>query len=190
MLDFIKIRKNVPFRGKKLEIYPDFLTNIRSKDLMIKGHSFYAIWDEENNRWSTNELDVQRLVDKEVYEYANTLGGETEVDLKLLENYSSGKWGAWTRFCRDHPDSYKELDTSIIFANQDVKKTDYASKSLNYPLKKCKTPAYDEMMNVLYKPEEREKIEWAIGAIISGDSKKLQKLLCYMVDLEQVSLQY
>lgn len=177
MLDFIKIRKNVPFRGKKLEIYPDFLTNIRSKDLMIKGHSFYAIWDEENNRWSTNELDVQRLVDKEVYEYANTLGGETEVDLKLLENYSSGKWGAWTRFCRDHPDSYKELDTSIIFANQDVKKTDYASKSLNYPLKKCKTPAYDEMMNVLYKPEEREKIEWAIGAIISGDSKKLQKFI-------------
>ena len=144
---------------------------------MIKGHSFYAIWDEENNRWSTNELDVQRLVDKEVYEYANTLGGETEVDLKLLENYSSGKWGAWTRFCRDHPDSYKELDTSIIFANQDVKKTDYASKSLNYPLKKCKTPAYDEMMNVLYKPEEREKIEWAIGAIISGDSKKLQKFV-------------
>ena len=177
MLDFIKIRKNVPFRGKKLEIYPDFLTNIRSKDLMIKGHSFYAIWDEENNRWSTNELDVQRLVDKEVYEYANTLGGETEVDLKLLENYSSGKWGAWTRFCRDHPDSYKELDTSIIFANQDVKKTDYASKSLSYPLKKCKTPAYNEMMDVLYKPEEREKIEWAIGAIISGDSKKLQKFI-------------
>ena len=30
-------------------------------------------------------------------------------------------------------------------------------------------------MSVLYSDEERHKIEWSIGAIVNGDSKKLQK---------------
>jgi phage/plasmid-associated DNA primase len=33
------------------------------------------------------------------------------------------------------------------------------------------------MLGVLYSVEERQKIEWAIGAIVSGDSKKIQKFL-------------
>ena len=32
-------------------------------------------------------------------------------------------------------------------------------------------------MSVLYSPEERHKIEWAIGAIVTGDSKTIQKFL-------------
>ena len=38
----------------------------------------------------------------------------------------------------------------------------------NYSVKKIST---------LYDPEERQKLEWAIGAIISGDSKKIQKFI-------------
>ena len=36
---------------------------------MIRGKTFYAIWDEERNIWSTNEFDVVRLIDKELREY-------------------------------------------------------------------------------------------------------------------------
>ena len=32
-------------------------------------------------------------------------------------------------------------------------------------------------MSVLYSPAERHKIEWAIGSIITGDSKDLQKFM-------------
>ena len=32
-------------------------------------------------------------------------------------------------------------------------------------------------MGTLYSVEERAKIEWAIGAIVSGDAKKIQKFL-------------
>ena len=32
-------------------------------------------------------------------------------------------------------------------------------------------------MSTLYSEEERTKIEWAIGSIVSGDSKKLQKFM-------------
>mgnify|MGYP000296704102 CR=1 FL=1 len=32
-------------------------------------------------------------------------------------------------------------------------------------------------MTTLYSSEERKKIEWAVGAIVNGDSRKIQKFL-------------
>ena len=33
---------------------------------MVRGKSFYAIWDENKGMWSTDEYDVQRLVDSDL----------------------------------------------------------------------------------------------------------------------------
>ena len=176
MLDFVDIA--VISRNKSIIIYPEFLVNMSSKDLMIKGHSFYAIWDEENGLWSTNERLVQKLVDMmtyDVYEkYGNTNSG---VELKLMKNYSSNKWTQWKKYCKESPDNYRELNSKIVFSNQKVKKTDYMTRTLDYPLEECPTPAYNEIMSTLYDPSERQKLEWAIGSIISGDSKTIQKFM-------------
>jgi phage/plasmid-associated DNA primase len=69
------------------------------------------------------------------------------------------------------------LNEKVIFANDGHKKEDYATHSLNYPLQEGSTENYDELMNVLYSPDERHKIEWAIGSIVNGDSKHIQKFL-------------
>ena len=58
-----------------------------------------------------------------------------------------------------------------------MKKEDYASKRLPYPLTDIETPAWNKLLSTLYLPEERHKLEWAIGAIVSGDSKSIQKFL-------------
>ena len=58
-------------------------------------------------------------------------------------------------------------------------KRDYASKSLPYPLEPGETPAWERLVSTLYSPEERHKIEWCIGAIVTGESKKLQKFLVF-----------
>ena len=63
-MDFYQIKERSTKNGV-IEIYPDFRV-CRSKDLMVRGKSFYAIWDEENNIWSTDEYDVQRLIDSEL----------------------------------------------------------------------------------------------------------------------------
>ena len=39
--------------------------------------------------------------------------------------------------------------------------------------------AWDELVGTLYSVEERAKIEWAIGSIVAGDSKKLQKFFVF-----------
>lgn len=90
----------------------------------------------------------------------------------------SGMIDNWHRYCqRQMRDNYHTLDDTLIFANTPVKKDSYASKRLPYPLEKGSISAYDELVGTLYSPEERQKIEWAIGAIVNGDSKKIQKFL-------------
>lgn len=69
------------------------------------------------------------------------------------------------------------LDEKLIFSNSKTGKKDYASKMLNYPLEQGEANSYDKLMSVLYSPAERHKIEWAIGSVVSGDSKRLQKFM-------------
>lgn len=178
MLDFIKVRELSKSRTSSVDVYPDFLTK-PSKDLMIRGKQFYAIWDEEKGLWSRDEFDVQRLVDDMLYKYVeeNRDKFDSGYNLKLLANFSSNKWTEWQKYCKSRPDSYHELDSKIIFGNDEIKKTSYASKVLPYPIRESDISAYDEIMSTLYDPSERQKIEWAIGAIIEGDSKWIQKFL-------------
>ena len=90
----------------------------------------------------------------------------------------SGLVDQWHKYVqkqmRDH---YKQLDEKLIFSNQKSKKTDYSSKQLNYPLEPGDISAYEKLVGTLYEPEEKRKIEWAIGCIVNGDSKQIQKFL-------------
>ena len=55
-MDFFRVKQKDAGKNR-IEIYPDFSVG-KSKDLMIRGKSFYAIWDEEKGLWSTDEYDV------------------------------------------------------------------------------------------------------------------------------------
>jgi hypothetical protein len=167
--------------GKRgvIEIYPKFIIK-RSKDLMIRGSDFYAIWLEERGLWSTDEQDALQLIDRELDIYANEHKELFDGGSRVLHMWDaeSGMIDNWHKYCqRQMRDNYHTLDETLIFANTPVKKESYASKRLPYPLEAGSISAYDELMGTLYSPGEREKIEWAIGAIVDGDSKKIQKFL-------------
>ena len=73
--------------------------------------------------------------------------------------------------------SYHSLDEKLIFSNMVTTKTDYASKRLPYPLEDGDYSGFDKLISTLYTPEERHKIEWSIGSIVSGESKTIQKFM-------------
>lgn len=178
MLDFLIISTRSTKRGV-IEIYPKFVVK-KSHDLMIRGGDFYAIWDEELGLWSTDEFDALRLVDNELDRYYKEYKEKSEDKIKVLFMWDAdyGMIDKWHKYCQKQMrDNYHTLDTKIIFANNEVKKKDYASKRLNYPLEQGGISAYDELMSTLYDKEERHKIEWAIGSIVSGDSRKIQKFM-------------
>lgn len=178
MLDFLMVATKPSKRGS-VEIYPKFIVK-KSNDLMIRGRDFYAIWDEENRTWSQDEQTAIYLIDKEVDEFAKkamaNMVNTQNVTVKHMWDAESGVIDIWHKYvqkqCRDN---YKPLDEKLIFANDNPRKTDYSSKRLSYALEDGDISAYDEMMNVLYSKEERHKLEWAVGSIVSGDSKKIQK---------------
>ena len=177
MLDFLRVCMRFPKRNTA-EIYPEFIVK-PSKDLMIKGSSFYAIWDEEANLWSTDGFRAIELIDKEIAKYAEEHKSEANdctVHVLYLSTSSTGMIDKWIKYTtKQLPDNWKPLDERLIFANDEIKRSDYASKRLSYPLEPMETPYYQELTSVLYSPEEIHKIEWAIGSIITGDAKKIQK---------------
>ena len=183
MLDFLKIATRVKKQGG-IEVYPKFVIK-KSQDLMIRGGDFYAIWVESKNLWSTEEQDALELIDKETETVVNELkksSEQTVIGLYLWDS-SSGMIDSWHKYCQKQMrDSFHQLDENIIFSNQETAKTDYASKKLSYPLEACPTPSYEKIISTLYSPDERAKIEWAIGAIVSGDSKKIQKFIVFYGD--------
>lgn len=177
MIDFLVISTRPTKNGT--EIYPNFRTYPKSRDLMIRGGDFYAIWDEEIGLWSTNEDDVKRLIDRELDRYMQEHKNELYNPRVLyMWDSDSGSIDRWHKFCQKQMrDSYVMLDEKLIFSNTEVNKSDYASKRLNYPLESGSTAAYDKLISTLYSKEEQHKIEWAIGSIISGDSKTIQKFM-------------
>lgn len=179
MLDFLLVSTKCPKNGV-IEIFPKFILG-RKSDLMIRGSDFYAVWNAEEKLWSTDEEVALRLIDRELDEYyekhKNSYDNSTII-IKHMWDADSGSIDKWHKYVqKQQRDNYHPLDETIIFSNTETKKTDYASKRLNYPLIQGDISAYSELMDTLYSEEERHKIEWAIGSIVCGDSKKNQKFL-------------
>lgn len=167
--------------GKRdiVEIYPKFIIK-RSKDLMIRGGDFYAIWVEDRGLWSTDEQDALQLIDRALDAYVEENKSKIEGTIRVLHMWdaNSGMIDTWHKYCQKQMrDSFHMLDEKLIFSNTETNKKDYASKRLSYPLEAGDISAYEKLISTLYSEEERHKIEWAIGSIVSGDSKKIQKFL-------------
>lgn len=177
---FVEIRTEKTKGG--WTIYPSFQYRPKS-DIMVRGGAFYAIWNEETGLWSTNEYDVITMVDNELrlalkdFRASNELEGVSSV--RYLSDFSSGSFSEFRRFTSNYPDSFRNLDSSVTFLSQKTTIDDYASKRLPYDLVDGPCPAWEELVSALYSPEEREKIEWAIGSILAGDSSLIQKFYVF-----------
>ena len=186
MYDFFEICVNeIKKRGEinSITIAPKFIINNKSKDLMIRGSDFYAVWDEEAGLWSTDEGTVIKIVDREIKKKVDETKEHIDtkkipVSGKYMRDADSGSIDKWHKYVQKQSrDRFEQLDRKVIFQNTIVKKEDHVSKRLNYSLVDCDIDAYDEIMSTLYSEEERRKLEWAIGSIIAGDSKHIQKFI-------------
>ena len=176
MLDFV--HKGIERTKNGVKIFPEFII-CHSKDLMTKGSDFYAIWDESEQLWSTDEQTAIRLIDEQLDIYAQQyIDAGEEPTVLYMRRARTGQIDAFHKYCQKQMrKNYHQLDEKLIFSNTPVKKEDYASKRLPYPLEKGTTECWEKIVSTLYSEEEQMKIEWSIGAVVSGDSKKIQKFL-------------
>lgn len=178
MFDFLRVSVDSKKKGPA-EVFPEFIV-CATNDLMIRGSDFYAIWDDELGLWSTDPYRAIELIDNEI----DTWVQEHQANLsepyviKYLKYSSNNMIDRWLKFTKKQlPDNWHELDAKLVFSNDAPNKKDYASHRLNYSLIDADTPCYDKLMSVLYSEDERHKIEWAIGSIVAGKSKSIQKFM-------------
>lgn len=183
MLDFIKVSERSRKKGIT-EIYPRFvIPYTKDSDLMIRGGAFYAIWNAEKGLWCKDEQEALYLIDKELDAYAEKNKSRYAPDERILVLHmwdtENKVIDSWKKYCQRQTcdNNFHPLDETLIFSNHETSRKDYASKRLSYPLEACPIPAYEKLISTLYSEEERRKIEWAIGSIVSGDSKNIQKFL-------------
>ena len=182
LLDFYSIVVE-EIKPGKYEIRPEFYVR-PSKDLMVRGGEFYAVWDETANLWNTSIHFIESIIDNQLFDKKEELRKNPEyknakLSTKYLRTFSTGQWKKFQDYVKSLPDNFKQLDEKLTFQDTKVKKSDHVSKRLSYSLNDGDRSAYEELISTLYEPNERAKIEWAIGSIIAGESKTIQKFLVF-----------
>lgn len=170
-------------KEKQFEVYPEFVVK-NVDDLMVRGKDFYAAWNEENHIWTRDLMYIRKTVDQDVKDKVDKLMRnpkmrDASITGKYMRNFSSKRWTEFQNYVKSLPDNFKRLDEKVTFKDSKTEKKDYVSRTLSYSLSDSPAPAWEEVISTLYEPVEREKIEWAIGSILAGDSKKIQKFLVF-----------
>lgn len=153
---------------------------------MTRGGAFYAIYDESTGFWTKSKPRAIELIDQQVREFTLKDSGEEAMQdqvhgpvILTMADSANHLVEQFDRFCKTMGDNWFALDQKMLFSNSEIKRTDHASKTLDYPLMEQPTPYYDAICDVLYLPDEREKWEWAVGSMITGDSTKIQKMFAF-----------
>lgn len=179
-LDFITISCKKTRNGYIIE--PLIKDSEVSKDLMIKGHRFYAIWDKRKTKWCDKKRDVRRLVDECIRDYIKERGWDQEgvpsLDIRWASIENNGFMKLFENYCRNTADdNFVPLNSKLIFKSDPYIRENYSTFRLDYDLVDEPTPYYDKLAHTLYSDEDLEKIEWIIGAVLAGDNAKIQKFL-------------
>lgn len=164
----------------------------RSQDLMKKGGAFYAVVDPKTGMWTTDPSDLVGIIDEQLYSYREKIAEQDgngdwvmkgrdgkRVLVDSIDDSTTGRLKELNQWISNlGPNhAFVPLDSDITFIDDEVKPEDYRSKRLKYKIAEGTTEAYDKIFPVLYTPENLKKIEWSIGSIFTGESKKIEKFL-------------
>lgn len=180
-MDFYTIETN-PIRGQMgfMEAVPRF-TNVNSRDIMIRDGSFVAVWNPKTELWSKSEFDVINIIDDDVRQYVETSDIQNLIP-KLCRRDDDGVWKKYRLWSKNMVDTDHPLDRTPVFADTPIRQDDYVSYRLPYSPESGIPVNWTKLVDTLYDPSERQKIEWAIGAVLTGGSRHIDKFLVFYGD--------
>lgn len=180
ILNFYKIeaaRNTSPNSRSNWTIGVDFIYG-RNTDIVCKGGAMYAFW--YNGKWNTNEYDLMTLIDQDIWTAYNGLKAkdpEATVKTLLMASNKSNVMKEFKEYTKRSPQSDVQFNKKILYSEDVMKKNDYATTQLSYTPKEGPTPAFDELTELLYLPEEMDKLMWFMGALLTNNMKNIQKFL-------------
>ena len=175
-MDFIRVAYKENKEGNR-EYYPS-LQAIESQDLVVRGGKFAAVWDEDRGLYSRRQSHLPDIIDRSfTYMVGDRLRpGDTIKKVRVFDNQL---YSRILSLINSIGDMGPDLDRKLVFANEKPTKADAATFVMPYALQNDKPESWDRLVSTLYTPEERLKIEWAIGSIFAGDSRSIQKFYVF-----------
>lgn len=180
-MDFYEIEA-IPMRGQSglMEVAPRFV-NLNSRDIMLRDGDFVAIWNPKTGLWSRNEFDVIDIVDGDVSDYV-AKSGAPNLFPKFCRRDTDGVWKKYRQWTKNMADTDHPLDRMPVFADTPIRQEDYVAYRLPYSLEEEEPTHWIKLVDTLYDRSERQKIEWVIGSVLTGDCRKIDKFLVFYGD--------
>lgn len=176
-MDFIRVAYKEDKDGVRT-FYPS-LQALESQDLVIRGGQFAAIWDEETQLYNRKLSHLPDIVDRAFAKMCGESLRPGDV-VKKVRNFDNQIYSKIMALIRQIGDMGPELDQTLIFADQTPTKADAATFKMPYALSDGPKPAWTEITQTLYDPEQRVKFEWAIGSILTGAAARdIQKFYVF-----------
>ena len=173
MLDFV-----IPETIEKTKTVSPAFSIIRRKDLMTKGGKLEAFYNERTHMWCDDIIELCEQIDEKIEterDRVNTVfSGYKSIPISIS---STHKWDDFVKYLKNLNDKFQTLDPKITFADEETAREDYVMHKLDYVMAPGDCSAWHRLVGRLYNEEDKRKIEWAIGALITGDSRKIQKCI-------------
>ena len=180
-MDFYEI-ETVPMRGQAgmMEVRPNFI-NLKSRDIMLRDGDFVAVWDSRTGLWSKHEDDVIDIIDNDVFAYVEKSGIQNLFP-RICRKDSDGVWRQYRQWSKNMVDTDHPLDRMPVFKDTILRQEDHVSYRLPYSLEDGEPTNWFKLVDTLYDPSERQKIEWTIGSVLTGDCRTIDKFLVFYGD--------
>lgn len=180
-MDFYEI-ETIPMRGQAgmMEVRPNFI-NLKSRDIMLRDGDFVAVWDPKTGLWSKHEDDVIDIIDNDVFNYVEKSGVQNLFP-RICRKDSDGVWRQYRQWSKNMVDTDHPLDRMPAFKDTILRQEDHVSYRLPYSLEDGEPTNWFKLVDTLYDPSERQKIEWTIGSVLTGDCRTIDKFLVFYGD--------
>lgn len=180
-MDFYEI-ETTPMRGQAgmMEVRPNFI-NLKSRDIMLRDGDFVAVWDPKTGLWSKQENDVIDIIDNDVLDYVEKSGIQNLFP-RICRKDSDGVWRQYRQWSKNMVDTDHPLDRMPVFKDTVLRQEDHVSYRLPYSLEEGEPTSWSKLVDTLYDPSERQKIEWTIGSVLTGDCRTIDKFLVFYGD--------
>lgn len=175
--DIYSTQLTSPNRKYDWEISVDF-KHQEDTDLICKGGEMHAFWYD--NKWHTSEYLLIKVIDRDIQAHVNKIKDQYpghSVYAPFMRSHSSNLLKIFKDYAKLSPQSDVMFNRKILFSDVVMKREDYCTAQLNYTPEEGDSPAFDELMSILYDSQELEKIKWFIGALLTNNMKHIQKFL-------------
>jgi energy-coupling factor transporter ATP-binding protein EcfA2 len=148
---------------------------------MLRDGEFVAIWNPDKGLWSKNEFDVIDIVDDDVRKFVENSAPQQMVP-KFCASERDGVWRRYRQWTKNMVNTDHPLDRTPVFADTPIRQDDHVSYRLPYSLEDGVPVNWNKLVDTLYDSSERQKIEWTIGSVLTGDSRTIDKFLVFYGD--------